>query len=312
VKQYILWRFLYSLVTLWLLTVIVFAVVRCTGDPALLMSEYPGVRPEDLAALRAQWGLDKPYLVQYGVFISNLVRGDLGTSFQFNMPVRDVYFNRLPNSLQLGLAGFLISLAIGIPLGIVSAVRINSLWDSVGKLMALLGLSVPGFFVALLLILIFGVSLGWLPVMGMGQGGLRDVQYLIMPAFALGWFASGSLLRLTRSSMLEVLGSEYVKLARFKGTPERVVIVKHAFRNAMLPVLTLAGLQLVNAINVAVVIEVIFSWPGIGRLLIEGLLSRDFPVVQGVALMAGAMIVAVNLVVDILYAYVDPRIRLMR
>lgn len=310
-RQYILRRLLYSVVTLWLLTVIVFAAVRFTGDPALLMSDYPGVRPEDLAALRAQWGLDQPYLVQYGVFISNLVRGDLGTSFQFNMPVRDVYLKRLPNSIQLGLAAFLISVAIGIPLGIVSAVRINSLWDSVGKLIALLGLSVPGFFVALLLILLFGVSLGWLPVMGIGQR-VWDVQYLIMPAFALGWFSSGSLLRLTRSSMLEVLGSEYVKLARFKGTPERVVIVKHAFRNAMLPVLTLAGLQLVNTINVAVVIEVIFSWPGIGRLMIEGLLSRDFPVVQGVALMAGAMIVAMNLLVDILYAYVDPRIRLMR
>jgi len=299
------------MVTLWLLTVIVFTAVRFTGDPALLMSEYPGVRPEDLAALRAQWGLDKPYLVQYGMFIGNLVRGDLGTSFQFNMPVLDVYLRRLPNSLQLGLAAFLISVVIGIPLGMVSAVRINSMWDSVGKLIALLGLSVPGFFVALLLILLFGVSLGWLPVMGIGQR-VWEVQYLIMPAFALGWFSSGSLLRLTRSSMLEVLGSEYVKLARFKGTPERVVIVKHAFRNAMLPVLTLAGFQLVNSINVAVVIEVIFSWPGIGRLMIEGLLSRDFPIVQGVALMAGAMIVAVNLVVDILYAYVDPRIRLMR
>lgn len=310
-RQYILRRLLYSIVTLWLLTVIVFAAVRFTGDPALLMSDYPGVRPEDLAALRAQWGLDKPYLVQYGVFISNLVRGDLGTSFQFNMPVRDVYLKRLPNSIKLGLAAFLISVALGIPLGIVSAVRINSGWDSVGKLVALLGLSVPGFFVALLLILLFGVYLGWLPVLGMGQR-LWDLQYLIMPAFALGWFSSGSLLRLTRSSMLEVLGSEYVKLARFKGTPERVVVVKHAFRNAMLPVLTLAGLQLVNTINVAVVIEVIFSWPGIGRLMIEGLLSRDFPVVQGVALMAGAMIVAVNLLVDILYAYIDPRIRVMR
>lgn len=310
-RQYILRRLLYSIVTVWLLTVIVFTAVRFTGDPALLMSDYPGVRPEDLAALRAQWGLDKPYLVQYGVFISNLVRGDLGTSFQFNMPVLDVYLRRLPNSVTLGLAAFLISVAIGIPLGMVSAVRINSWWDRVGKLIALLGLSVPGFFVALLLILLFGVSLGWLPVMGMGQQ-MWDVRYLIMPAFALGWFSSGSLLRLTRSSMLEVLGSEYVKLARFKGTPERVVIVKHAFRNAMLPVLTLAGLQLVNTINVAVVIEVIFSWPGIGRLMIEGLLSRDFPVVQGVALMAGAMIVAMNLLVDILYAYVDPRIRLMR
>jgi peptide/nickel transport system permease protein len=310
-KAYILRRLLYSISTLWLLSVIVFAVVRLTGDPALLMSEYPGVRLEDLAALRAQWGLDKPYLVQYAVFIGNLVRGDLGTSFQFNMPVRDVYLKRLPNSIQLGLAGFLISVSIGIPLGIMSAVRVNRWWDSVGKLMALLGLSVPGFFVALVLILVFGVYLRWLPVLGKGRH-FWEVQYLIMPAFALGWYFAGSMLRLTRSSMLEVLGSDYIKLARFKGTPERVVIVKHAFRNAMLPVLTLAGLQLVLMINVAVVVEVIFSWPGIGRLLMEGLLSRDFPVVQGVVLMAGAMIVVVNLVIDILYAYIDPRIRLAR
>jgi ABC-type dipeptide/oligopeptide/nickel transport system permease component len=310
-RQYILHRVLYSLITLWLLTVIVFAVVRFTGDPALLMSDYPGVRPEDLAALRAQWGLDQPYITQYARFIGNVVRGDLGTSFQFNMAVRDIYLKRLPNSLQLGLAGFLVSVSIGIPLGIMSAVRVNTWWDSVGKLIALLGLSVPGFFVALLLILFFGVYLGWLPVLGRGQD-FWDLRFLIMPAFALGWYFAGSMLRLTRSSMLEVLGSEYVKLARFKGTPERVVVAKHAFRNAMLPVLTLAGLQLVLMINVAVVIEVIFSWPGIGRLLIEGLLSRDFPVVQGVVLMAGTMIVAVNLLIDILYAYIDPRIRLAR
>lgn len=310
-KQYIVQRLLYSLITLWLLSVIVFTVVRFTGDPALLMSDYPGVRPEDLAALRAQWGLDQPYLTQYVMFISNVVRGDLGTSFQFNMPVLDVYLKRLPNSLQLGLAGFLISISIGLPLGMMSAVRVNSRWDSVGKLMALLGLSVPGFFVALVLILFFAVYLRWLPVLGKGQD-FWDVQYLIMPAFALGWYFAGSMLRLTRSSMLEVLGTDYVKLARFKGTPERVVISKHAFRNAMLPVLTLAGLQLVLMINVAVVVEVIFSWPGIGHLLMEGLLSRDFPVVQGVVLMAGTMIVVVNLLIDILYAYIDPRIRLTR
>jgi peptide/nickel transport system permease protein len=311
VRQFILQRLAYSIITLWLLTVIVFTVVRCTGDPALLMSDYPGVRAEDLAALRTQWGLDEPYIVQYGRFVGNVVRGEFGKSFQFNMSVRDVYFKRLPNSIQLGLAGFLISVVIGIPLGIMSAVRVNTWWDSVGKLVALLGLSVPGFFVALVLILVFGVYLGWLPVLGKGQH-FWELRFLLMPAFALGWYFAGSMLRLTRSSMLEVLGSDFVKLARFKGTPEWVVIAKHAFRNAMLPVLTLAGLQLVLMINVAVVVEVIFSWPGVGRLLMEGLLSRDFPVVQGVVLMAGAMIVVVNLLVDILYAYVDPRIRLAR
>jgi len=308
VKRFILQRLCYSLITLWLLTVIVFTVVRFTGDPALLMSEYPGARPEDLAAMRQQWGLDQPYLTQYWKFISNVVQGDFGQSFQFNMPVRDIYLRRLPNSLQLALAGFLISIGLGVPLGIVSAVRVNTWWDNVGKLIALMGLSIPGFFVALVLILIFGVMLQWLPILGKGQG--LQFRYLMMPAFALGWYFAGSMLRLTRSSMLEVLGSDYVKLARFKGTPEWVVVAKHAFRNAMIPVLTLAGLQLVLMINVAVVVEVIFSWPGVGRLLMEGLLSRDFPVVQGVVLMAGFMIVVVNLGIDILYAYVDPRIRL--
>ncbi len=307
-KRYILQRLGYSLITLWLLTVIVFTVVRFTGDPAVLMSEYPGARPEDLAAMRTLWGLDDPYTVQYWKFISNMVQGDFGRSFQFNMPVRDIYLRRLPNSLQLAFAGFLISACLGIPLGVVSAVRVNSWWDNLGKLVALMGLSIPGFFVALVLILIFGVYLNWLPILGKGQG--IEMRFLIMPAFALGWYFAGSMLRLTRSSMLEVLGSDYVKLARFKGTPEWVVIAKHAFRNAMIPIITLAGLQLVLMINVAVVVEVIFSWPGVGRLLMEGLLSRDFPVVQGVVLLAGSMIVVVNLLVDVLYAYVDPRIRL--
>ena len=186
--------------------------------------------------------------------------------------------------------------------------RVNSWWDSVGKLVALLGLSIPGFFVALVLILLFGVYLQWLPILGKSQH--FELRFLVMPAFALGWYFAGSMLRLTRSSMLEVLGSDYIKLARFKGVPEWVVTAKHAFRNAMIPVLTLAGIQLVVMINVAVVVEVIFSWPGVGRLLMEGLLSRDFPVVQGVVLMAGTMIVVVNLLIDILYAYIDPRIRL--
>lgn len=160
-----------------------------------------------------------------------------------------------------------------------------------------------------MMILIFGVKLDWLPVIGKGDH-FWDIQYLIMPSFALGWYFAGSILRLTRSSMLEVLGSDYVKLARLKGVPEWVVIAKHALKNAMIPIVTLAGLQLVLMINVAVIIEVIFQWPGVGSLILDGLLGRDFPVVQGSLLMAGAMIVGVNLLLDILYAYVDPRIRL--
>lgn len=310
-RKFILSRVFYSIITLWLLTVIIFVMVRLTGDPARLLSEYPGAAESDLIALRERWGLNESYLTQYGKFVSNLSQGDFGKSFQFRMSVTDIYFKRLPNSFQLAVAAFIISMVIGVPLGIMSAVRVNSWWDNLGKLVALLGLSIPGFFVGLSLILVFGVYLDWLPVLGKGRN-FWDPKFLVMPAFALGWYFAGSMLRLTRSSMLEVLGSDYVKLARLKGVPEWAVIAKHAFRNAMIPVVTLAGLQLVLMVNVAVVVEVIFQWPGVGMLLIEGLLSRDFPVVQGAVLMAGAMVVGVNLLVDILYAYIDPRIRLAR
>jgi peptide/nickel transport system permease protein len=186
-------------------------------------------------------------------------------------------------------------------------VRVNSLWDNIGKIIALLGLSIPGFWLGLVLILVFSVWLRWLPTSGTG-----DWRHLIMPAIALGWYFSASMLRLTRSSMLEVLRSEYIKLARLKGLPEAVVIGMHAFKNALIPVFTLAGVNLVVMVNAAVIIEVIFAWPGIGRLLYEGIFQRDFPLVQGVVVMAGFMIVAVNLVVDVLYAFIDPRIRLTR
>ena len=310
-KRFVLNRVFYSILTLWILTVIIFSMVRLTGDPAELLGDYPGAPEADLEAQRERWGLNESWPIQYRKFVTNVFQGDFGQSFQFGTSVTDIYFSRLPNSLQLAAAAFIISIVIGVPLGIISAVKLNSGWDNFGKLVALLGLSIPGFFVGLVLILIFGVELDWLPVIGKGDH-FWDVKFLIMPAFALGWYFAGSMLRLTRSSMLEVLGSDYVKLARLKGVPEWVVITKHAFKNAMIPIVTLAGLQLVLMINVAVVIEVIFQWPGVGSLILDGLLGRDFPIVQGSLLMAGAMIVGVNLFLDILYAYVDPRIRLAR
>jgi peptide/nickel transport system permease protein len=305
-RQFIVLRILYSVVTLFILSMTIFTVVRLTGDPALLMAE-PGARPEDLARVRQQWGLERPWPVQYVSFMENVLTGELGRSFNYRLPVSELYFQRLPNSLQLALVATLISLLVGVPAGIISAVRVNSLWDNLGKLIALLGLSIPGFWLGLVLILVFSVWLRWLPTSGTG-----DWRHLIMPAFALGWYFSASLLRLTRSSMLEVLGSEYIKLARLKGLPEVVVIALHAFKNALIPVFTLAGVNLVVMVNAAVIIEVIFAWPGIGRLLFEGIFQRDFPLVQGVVVMAGFMIVGVNLVVDILYAFIDPRIRLTR
>jgi len=304
--QFIIRRTSYSIITLFILSLTIFAVVRFTGDPATLMAE-PGARAEDLARVRAQWGLDRSWPVQYYQFVQNILSGNLGISFNYRMPVSELYFERLPNSLELALAATLLSFLIGIPAGLLSAVRVDGVWDQTGKVVALLGLSIPGFWLGLVLILVFSVYLEWLPT-----GGKGDWRNLLMPALALGWYFAASLLRLTRSSMLEVMRSEYIKLARLKGLPGYVVIAKHGFKNALVPVLTLAGVNLVVMVNAAVIIEVVFAWPGIGRLLFEGIFQRDFPLVQGIVVLAGVMIVFVNLLIDILYAYIDPRIRLTR
>jgi peptide/nickel transport system permease protein len=304
VKQYIVKRIGYSLLSLFLLSLTIFFFVRITGDPATLLVE-PGASEADIAAIHRQFGLDRPLVVQYLLFMGNLARGDLGQSFYYQTPVFELYFSRLPNSLLLAVVAMAFSLLVGIPTGILAAVRVGTLWDSAGKLFALLGLSLPSFFVGLLMILFFTVYLGWLPSSGSGT-----LLHLIMPAFALGWYFAAAHMRLTRSSMLEVLGSDYIKLARLKGLPQALVIGKHALKNALIPVLTLAGINLVLMINLAVVVETVFAWPGVGRLLFEGVSFRDFPVVQGVVILGGFMIVSVNLLVDIVYAVIDPRIRL--
>ena len=305
-RQFIIRRTCYSIITLLILSLTIFTVVRLTGDPVTLMAD-PGARAEDLARVRAQWGLDRSWPVQYAHFVYNILSGNLGISFNYRMPVSELYFERLPNSLQLALAATLLSFLIGIPAGLLSAVQVDGVWDQAGKVIALLGLSIPGFWLGLVLILVFSVYLEWLPT-----GGKNDWRNLVMPSLALGWYFAASLLRLTRSSMLEVMRSEYIKLARLKGLPGYVVIAKHGFKNALVPVLTLAGVNLVVMVNAAVIIEVVFAWPGIGRLLFEGIFQRDFPLVQGVVVLAGVMIVFVNLLIDILYAYIDPRIRLTR
>src|SRR6267154_886654 len=303
-RHYILRRVGYSLLSMFLLSLVIFLFVRLTGDPVSLLVE-PGASPEDIENMRRQFGLDQPLWVQYWHFMASLATGDLGQSFYYRTPVLELYFQRLPNSLLLAFVAMGLSLLIGIPSGILASVRIGGFWDGFGKLFTMLGLSLPSFLVGLVLILVFSVYLGWLPSSGAGTP-----LHLIMPAFALGWYFAASHMRLTRSSMLEVLGSEYVKLARLKGLPQALVISKHAFKNALIPVLTLAGINFVIMISVAVVVETVFAWPGVGRLLYEGIAFRDFPVVQGTVLMLGVMTVTVNMIVDILYAVIDPRIRL--
>src|SRR5687767_1144288 len=305
-KRFVLRRLAYAALSLVLLSVTIFLFVRVTGDPTVLLVE-PGASRADIEALRQDLGLDRSLIVQYGTFVRDLVRGDFGRSFYYRTPVLELYLSRLPNSLLLAVAAMAFSLLIGIPSGIIAAVRVNGWWDSAGKIFALLGLSMPSFWVGLLLILFFSVFLGWLPSSGSGTA-----WHILMPAFALGWYFAAAHMRLTRSSMLDVLGSEYVKLARLKGLPEALVIGKHAFKNALIPVLTLAGINLVLMVNVAVVVETVFAWPGVGRLLYEGIAFRDFPVVQATVLLGGVMIVIVNLAVDLLYAVIDPRIRYER
>jgi len=305
-KRFVVKRMGYAALSLILLSLIIFLLVRLTGDPTVLLVE-PGASKEDMAAIRVQLGLDRPIWVQYGQFVSSVLRGDLGHSFYYRTPVLELYMSRFPHSLMLALAAMAFSLIVGIPSGIIAAVRVNRWWDSAGKIFALLGLSLPSFWVGLVMILFFSVYLGWLPSSGSGS-----VAHLIMPAFALGWYFAAAHMRLTRSAMLEVLGSEYVKLARLKGLPEALVIAKHAFKNALIPVLTLAGINLVIMVNVAVVVETVFAWPGVGRLLFEGISFRDFPVVQATVLINGAMVVVVSFLVDVLYAVIDPRIRFER
>jgi peptide/nickel transport system permease protein len=305
-KKFVLKRLGYAMLSLFLLSLTIFLFVRVTGDPTTLLVE-PGASKADIDALRSQLGLDRPIWIQYVSFMSNLMQGDFGRSFYYRTPVLELYLSRLPNSLMLAVAAMIFSLLIGIPSGILAAVRVNGFWDRAGKVFTLLGLSMPQFWVGLLMILLFSVYLGWLPSSGSGTA-----LHVLMPAFALGWYFAAAHMRLTRSSMLEVLGSEYVKLARLKGLPEALVIAKHAFKNALIPVMTLAGINLVLMINVAVVVETVFAWPGVGRLLYEGIAFRDFPVVQATVILCGLMIIMVNLVIDVLYAWIDPRIRLGR
>ena len=293
----------YAVASLFILSVTIFALVRITGDPATLLAS-PEASEADLAAIRTEFGLDQPWPVQYVRFVAGILRGDFGDSLYYRVPAAELYWQRLPASLELAAASMLISLVIGLSVGIVAAVNVGRWWDNVGKLIALLGLSMPAFWLGLLMILVFAVNLEWLPTAGRGT-----LAHLVMPAIALSGYFTAAHMRLTRSSMLEVLGSEYVKLARLKGLPERLVLVKHAFKNALIPVLTLAGINLVLMINIAVVVETVFAWPGIGRLLYEGITFRDFPVVQTVILLGGVMVIVVNLLVDVLYAWIDPRIR---
>ena len=302
-RHYIIVRAFQAIVTLGALSVVVFGSVRLTGDPAAYLLG-PESTNETYEQLKKNLGLDKPLPVQYWNFLTNISRGDFGTSTFLGRSAREVLLERLPATLQLAGAAFLLSLLIGIPIGILSAVKRDSMFDSIGKLFAVMGIAVPQFWVGIMLILLFGAILGWLPTYGRG-----GISHFILPTFVLAWAGMAGYVRLARSSMLEVLDSDYVKFARVKGMTEQSVIWKHALRNALIPMLTFAGLTLAGLLNGSVAVEVVFAWPGLGRLMLQGIQTRDFPIIQATVLSAGFFFIATSFIVDILYAYVNPRIR---
>jgi peptide/nickel transport system permease protein len=275
------------------------------GDPVKIMLAEFVTTPEQIAQMRAQLHLDEPVLKQYGRFVTNALRGDLGVSIRSRRPVAAEITENIGSTGQLALASMLVAIGLGVPLGLLAALGRNSWLDVVAMVVALLGVAMPSFWLGFLLIFVFSLHLGWLPATGGG-----DLPHLVMPAVALGMIAAAIIARLTRSSMLEVLGQDYVRTARAKGLGRASVIVRHALRNALIPVVTVFGLQFGNLLAGAVIVETVFSRPGLGRLIVGGILAKDFPLVQGTVLFVAAAYVLINVVVDVAYAYVDPRIRI--
>ena len=306
---YIAKRLLLLPVTVLGVTLLTFSLMHfAPGDPAevVAIARYgiEGLSEEEVEWIRVREGLDAPIYVQYGKWLSHLVHGDLGNSLATGKPVLDEILSRFPATIQLALASLVISLVIAIPLGVVAATRRHSAIDHASMLGAVLGFSMPNFWLGLLLILVFSVYLGWFPVCG--QGG---IEHLVLPAVTLGTGIAALTTRITRASMLEVLGQNYIRTARAKGLPERVVAGKHALKNALIPVVTIVGLQLAFLLEGSVIVEKIFAWPGVGRLLVDSIFNRDLAMIQGCALFVAVIFVLANLVVDVSYAFLDPRIR---
>jgi peptide/nickel transport system permease protein len=302
-KRYIVRRLFLSLIVVWVVSVLIFAATRIGPDPAYIIAQ-PGADEAELQAIRQRFGLDQPYPLQYLTFVRRALQGDFGESIYYGMPVSKIVVGRLPATLLLiGTAKF-ISLLIGVVIGVLAARRKGRWLDDFLKWFSLAGLSMPNFWIAMLFVLIFSVKLELLPT-----GGYGGITHLIMPACSLGWYFSAGYTRITYSSLLQVLNSEYIKLTRIKGLSERSVVGKHGLKNALIPVITLAGMNLVVMISGAVAVETVFAWPGLGLLMYDAAVHRDFNIVQAVTLFISAMMVLVNLLVDILYAYIDPRVR---
>jgi len=303
-RTYILRRVAQSALTLLGVSVLVFVILRVLpGDPARML--LPDGAPEAaVAELNRQLGLREPLIVQYGLFLRSVARGDFGQSFQYRAPALRVVLERLPATVQLTAAAMLLTIAAGVSLGIVTAVLRGTRYDVAGTILAVLGQSLPNFWLGIMLILLFGVALRWLPT-----SGFASWTSLVLPAVTLAAFPTALVARLTRSSMLEILNRDYVRTGRAKGLTEPSVVLRHALRNAAIPVLTVIGLQIGSLLGGAVITESVFAWPGMGKLIVDAIFFRDFPVVQTVLILSATVFVAINLLVDLLYTVIDPRIR---
>lgn len=302
--RYLLSRLLHSIVTLFGASILIFVLLRVVpGDPAAML--LPEGAPQSAVdTLNRELGLDEPLYTQYLIFIRNALTADFGESFQYRDPALDVVAERIPATIALTTAAMFLTITFGVLIGILAAARRGSRYDYSGTVFAILGQSLPNFWLGIMLILFFGVRLGWLPT-----SGFDGPKSLILPAITLAAYPTALVARLTRSSMLEVLGQDYVRTGRAKGLPERVVILRHAFRNAAIPVLTVIGLQIGTLLGGAVITESVFAWPGVGKLVVDAVFFRDFPIVQTILILLITTFIVINLLVDIAYAFLDPRIR---
>jgi len=302
-QRFLVRRFFISIITLFVVSVVIFAMSRAAGDPRhIFLDDYS--TQEDWDRLTVSLGLDKPYYQQYGIFLSDALKGDLGMSIREKRPVIEIMIERLPATMHLASVAFGFSILLGVPLGVLSAVRRGTAMDAGGKLIALVGQSAPNFWLGIMLMFFFAVKLDLVPPYGR-QSSLS----IILPAITLGWYYVAANLRLIRSAMLDALDSEFVKLARAKGVTPAGVIWKHALRNALVPALTFAGVTLGALVTGSLVVETVFAWPGLGQLAIQALFSSDYPLLQGVVMLFTILYVLAALLVDVLYAYIDPRIR---
>ena len=304
-QRFIFLRVIQSILAILVISAVVFALARVTGDPVAIL--LPEDAPDTVVnQVREKWGLDQPIYIQYARYIGNFVTGDFGEAWAYGgVPITQLIANRLPNTVMLAGFAWIVSAAIALPIGVMVAVKKDSAFDWAGKVVALIGQSAPSFAIGLILMWIFAVILGWLPTSGNDDG----FKSIILPGVALGYYNVAAVMRLTRSSMLEVLDTEYVKLARIKGMPEWKVIWKHCFRNALIVPFTYMGLIGAILLTGSVVIETVFVWPGLGDLAIDAIRNRDFPVIQSIVILFAACYIFINLLVDVMYAYLNPRIR---